>query len=136
MRNWEVVDGSPYCCIKEDFLDAAQDSDKLGINLVQMNFNYGNKVSICSDSSLTKKGFPTIFNNLKYANYDIKFKTLIRPKLKVRLKKPKEKILKQVKKRRHTFSIFDTVFCISITGRIVSRLFRSSFSRFFKSIYV
>ena len=38
MRNWEDDDGSPYCSVKEDFLDAAQVADKLNINLVQMNF--------------------------------------------------------------------------------------------------
>ena len=46
MRNWEDDDGSPYCNVKEDFLDAAQVADKLGINLVQMNFakQYKDKV--------------------------------------------------------------------------------------------
>jgi len=67
------------------------------INISKFNFCYEKYVLICSDSSLTKKGFPTIYNTLRYANYDIKFKTLIRPKLKVKLKKPKTKILKQVK---------------------------------------
>ena len=38
MRNWEDDDGSPYCSVKEDFMDAAQVADKLSINLVQMNF--------------------------------------------------------------------------------------------------
>ena len=38
MRNWEDDDGSPYCSIKEDFMDAAQIADKLSIDLVQMNF--------------------------------------------------------------------------------------------------
>ena len=47
MRNWEDDDGNPYCSVKEDFLDAAQVADKLGINLVQMNFakQYKEKVS-------------------------------------------------------------------------------------------
>ena len=67
------------------------------INISKVNFNYGSHVSICSDYSLTEKGFPTIYNTLQYENYDIHFKTLIRPKLKVKLKKPKAKILKQVK---------------------------------------
>ncbi len=88
------------------------------INIFKTNFNYGNKVSICSDSSLTKKGFPTIFNNLKYANYDIQFKTLIRPKLKVRLKKPKEKILKQVK------LIKDNILIIGASSGIGNDLFQ------------
>ena len=55
------------------------------INISKVNFNYGSNVLICSDSSLVKKGFPTIYNTLRYANYDIQFKTLIRPKLKVKL---------------------------------------------------
>ena len=38
MRNWEDDDGSPYCSVKEDFMDAAQVADKLSINLVQVNF--------------------------------------------------------------------------------------------------
>ena len=33
MRNWEDDDGSPYCSVKEDFMDAAQVADKLSINL-------------------------------------------------------------------------------------------------------
>ena len=46
MRNWEDDDGSPYCSIKEDFMDAAQIADKLSIDLVQMNFakQYKDKV--------------------------------------------------------------------------------------------
>ena len=46
MRNWEDDDGSPYCSIKEDFMDAARIADKLSIDLVQMNFakEYKDKV--------------------------------------------------------------------------------------------
>ena len=33
MRNWEDDDGSPYCSIKEDFLDAVFVSNQLKINL-------------------------------------------------------------------------------------------------------
>tara|TARA_Y100001970_G_C14242135_1_gene865581 strand:- start:97 stop:1395 length:1299 start_codon:yes stop_codon:yes gene_type:complete len=67
------------------------------INISKVDFSYKKNLLINSDSSLTKKGFPIIYNNLKYGNYDINFKTLIRPKLKVKLNKPKAKILKQVK---------------------------------------
>ena len=46
MRNWEEEDGSPYCSIKEDFLDAAFVSEQIGINLKQLNFSkeYKSKV--------------------------------------------------------------------------------------------
>ena len=67
------------------------------INIHKVNFNHGSNVLISSDSSLVKKGFPTIYNTLVYENYNIEFKTLIRPKLEVKLKRPKPKILKQVK---------------------------------------
>ena len=67
------------------------------INISKIGFNYSNELLIKSDTTLTKKGFPTIYNNLRYANYDINFKTLIRPKLKVKLKEPKAKILKEIK---------------------------------------
>ena len=67
------------------------------ISIYKKEINYENNLYIKSDSSLTKKGFPTIYNNLKYANYDINFKTLIRPKLKVKLNKPQAKILKEIK---------------------------------------
>jgi len=88
------------------------------INISKVNFNYGSNVSICSDSSLAKKGFPTIYNNLKYANYDIQFKTLIRPKLKIKLKKPKAKIVKQVK------SIKDNILIIGASSGIGNDLFQ------------
>ena len=67
------------------------------INIYKVNFNHGSSVFVCSDTSLVKKGFPTIYNTLMYKNYNIQFKTLIRPKLEVKLKKPKSKILKEVK---------------------------------------
>ena len=37
MRNWEDDDGSPYCSIKEDFLDAVFVADQLKINLEEEN---------------------------------------------------------------------------------------------------
>ena len=39
MRNWEDDDGSPYCSIKEDFLDAAFVADQLKIELIEENFS-------------------------------------------------------------------------------------------------
>tara|TARA_Y100001970_G_scaffold84128_1_gene106228 strand:- start:23098 stop:24168 length:1071 start_codon:yes stop_codon:yes gene_type:complete len=38
MKNWEDDDGSPYCSIKEDFIDAAFIADQVGIDLIQENF--------------------------------------------------------------------------------------------------
>ena len=40
MRNWEDDDGSPYCSIKEDFMDAAQIADKLSIDLVPVSYTH------------------------------------------------------------------------------------------------
>ena len=39
MRNWEDDDWSPYCSIKEDFLDAAFVADQLKIELIEENFS-------------------------------------------------------------------------------------------------
>ena len=55
------------------------------INISKVDYKYGNNVMIYSDSSLVKKGFPTIYNMLRYENYNIQFRTLIRPKLKIKL---------------------------------------------------
>jgi len=73
MRNWEDDDGSPYCSVKEDFLDAAQVSDKLGINLVQMNFakQYKDKVFSYFLNELNNGKTP---NPDVYCNKFIKFK--------------------------------------------------------------
>ena len=38
MKNWEDDDGTPYCSVQEDFFDAARVCDKLGIDLIQLNF--------------------------------------------------------------------------------------------------
>ena len=53
-------------------------------------------VLISSDNSLILKGFPIISNQLVYKNYNIQFKTLIRPQLKIKFRKPIKKILNQV----------------------------------------
>ena len=73
MRNWEDDDGSPYCSVKEDFLDAAQVADKLGINLVQMNFakQYKEKVFSYFLNELNNGKTP---NPDIYCNKFIKFK--------------------------------------------------------------
>ena len=39
MRNWEDDDGSPYCSVKEDFMDAIFVSDQLKIILIEENFS-------------------------------------------------------------------------------------------------
>ena len=39
MKNWEDDDGSPYCSVKEDFLDAAFVADQLKIELFEKNFS-------------------------------------------------------------------------------------------------
>jgi len=46
MRNWEDDDGSPYCSVKEDFLDATFVANQLKINLDEINFSkeYKDKV--------------------------------------------------------------------------------------------
>ena len=46
MRNWEDDDGSPYCSIKEDFLDAVFVANQLKIDLEEENFSkeYKDKV--------------------------------------------------------------------------------------------
>ena len=38
MKNWEDDDGSPYCSIKEDFMDAVFVADQLNIPLFEINF--------------------------------------------------------------------------------------------------
>jgi len=73
MRNWEDDDGSPYCSVKEDFMDAAQVADKLSVNLVQMNFaqKYKEKVFSYFLNELNKGKTP---NPDIYCNKYIKFK--------------------------------------------------------------
>jgi len=38
MKNWDDDDGSPYCSVKEDFMDAAFVADQLNIPLYEINF--------------------------------------------------------------------------------------------------
>ena len=66
------------------------------INISNLNFNLSDKVIINSDSTLLKKGFPIIENRLKYKNYNIQFRTYVRPKLKIKLQKPPKKIINEI----------------------------------------
>tara|TARA_B110000014_G_C20126226_1_gene600218 strand:- start:5919 stop:6995 length:1077 start_codon:yes stop_codon:yes gene_type:complete len=46
MKNWNDDDGSPYCSIKEDFMDASFVADQLNIKLVQENFSEQYKTKV------------------------------------------------------------------------------------------
>ena len=52
------------------------------INIFNNSINTIDKISINLASSLLAKGFPLIENRLIYKNYNIEFKTLIRPETK------------------------------------------------------
>ena len=65
------------------------------INIFNNSINTIDEISIDLASSLLAKGFPLIENRLIYKNYNIEFKTLIRPKLNITLNKPDKKILKE-----------------------------------------
>ena len=65
------------------------------INIFNNSINTIDEISINLASSLLAKGFPLIENRLIYKNYNIEFKTLIRPKLNIMLNKPDKKILKE-----------------------------------------
>ena len=65
------------------------------INIFNNSINRIDEISINLESSLLAKGFPLIENRLIYKNYNIEFKTLIRPKLNIMLNKPDKKILKE-----------------------------------------
>ena len=73
MKNWEDDDGTPYCSVKEDFFDAARVCDKLGIELIQLNFakEYKEKVFEYFLDSLKngKTPNPDIFCN-KFIKFD------------------------------------------------------------------
>ena len=80
MKNWEDDDGTPYCSVKEDFFDAARVCDKLGIELIQLNFakEYKERVFEYFLDSLKngKTPNPDIFCN-KFIKFDAFFeKTL------------------------------------------------------------
>ena len=54
------------------------------------------KNNISINSSHLDKRFPIIYNRLIYKNYNIEFKTIIRPELNIKLNKPNKKILKEI----------------------------------------
>jgi len=66
------------------------------VNISTNEKNQSDSVVINSDNSLVLKGFPVIANRLLYKNYKIQFKTLIRPQLKIDLKKSSNKILNEI----------------------------------------
>ena len=48
MKNWDDDDGSPYCSIKEDFMDAAFVADQIDIPLIQISFSQEYKERVFS----------------------------------------------------------------------------------------
>ena len=79
MKNWEDDDGTPYCSVKEDFFDAARVCDKLGIELIQLNFakEYKEKVFEYFLTNLEdgKTPNPDIFCN-KFIKFELKSSSL------------------------------------------------------------
>ena len=73
MKNWEDDDGSPYCSIKEDFMDAAFVADQLNIPLYETNFakEYKERVFTYFLNELEKGRTP---NPDILCNKEIKFK--------------------------------------------------------------
>ena len=73
MKNWDDDDGSPYCSIKEDFMDAAFVADQLEIPLLEVNFakEYKEKVFSYFLEELKKGRTP---NPDILCNKEIKFK--------------------------------------------------------------
>ena len=76
MRNWEDDDGSPYCSIKEDFLDAVFVADQLKIDLEEENFSQEYKDKVFSyflkELELGRTPNPDIL-----CNREIKFKAFL-----------------------------------------------------------
>ena len=77
MRNWEEDDGSPYCSVKEDFLDAVFIADQLNINLTEYNFSkeYKDKVFYYFLNQLEQGNTP---NPDILCNREIKFNVFYR----------------------------------------------------------
>ena len=73
MKNWDDDDGTPYCSIKEDFMDAAFVADQLEIPLFEVNFakEYKEKVFSYFLEELKKGRTP---NPDILCNKEIKFK--------------------------------------------------------------
>ena len=64
------------------------------INIFNNNTDITNRISL--KSSLLGKEFPLIANMLAYKNYNIEFKTMVRPVLKIKLGKLNKEILKEI----------------------------------------
>ena len=64
------------------------------INIFNNNTDITNRISL--NSSLLGKEFPLIANMLAYKNYNIEFKTMVRPVLKIKLGKLNKEILKEI----------------------------------------
>ena len=81
MKNWEDDDGTPYCSVKEDFFDAARVCDKLGIELIQLNFakEYKERVfeyfldRVCS-TSLRAETRLTVYRPLQVTSLKLKIR--------------------------------------------------------------
>ena len=77
------------------------------IQYIKIKYNTSFKESnlVTITSSLIDKRFPNIENYLLYQNYKIEFQTLIRPELNIKLTKPNNKILKEIKKTKRNILI-------------------------------
>ena len=64
------------------------------INIFNNNTDITNRISL--NSSLLGKKFPLIANMLAYKNYNIEFKTMVRPVLKIKLGKLNKELLKEI----------------------------------------
>jgi len=86
------------------------------INIFKNGVNGDNKINI--SSSLLNRAFPLINNKLNYKIYNIDFKTIIRPELNIKLKKPNKNILKEIN------SIKDNVLIIGASSGIGNDLLK------------
>ena len=105
---------------------------QININIVKK-LNHNNRLTI--ESKLLDKRFPLIDNLMCYNDYNISFKTLIRPSLKVKLKEPKKKIIKEIKSIKKNILI---IGASSGIGNDLLRLFLQNkkiniFATFFKN---
>ena len=89
------------------------------INIFNNKTDITNRISL--KSSLLSKVFPLIANVLAYKNYNIEFKTIIRPVLKIELSKPNKKILKEIN------SIKENILIIGASSDSVIPVINSTF---------
>ena len=77
MRNWIEEDGSPYCNVKEDFMDASFIADQLGIQLINKNFSVAYKSRVfdyfLEELKIGRTPNPDILCN-KEIKFDVFFK--------------------------------------------------------------